>query len=649
MNKFCLSLSLCLASFSYAHAQVVRTETPEQNFAVKAPSREELTRRVEALEKRVREGGVPADGRNTALWRFKIEQARLLLDERYAPGAFASPFADDSRLIATLDAIDKIGAQTGEATVMPLDATWERAYIAADGSPQPYWIYLPENYDAGHKYPLVVVLHGYDPDITKANPWLPGALPMRAGTDRGFIVAVPYGRRNTDFLGVGEDDTLAVRSEMLKHYSIDEDRVFLLGASMGGYGVWAVGLKTPHLWAGLSAMAARSDTWRWLKLDPHEVAPWKLPLYQADDPRFLERNALNVPVFFQHGGADPIVPTEHSRLIYEDWKRLGYAARYREIPDGDHYIYWQASSYDMAFEWMQPLRRRKAPSRVIYTTASLNNNRSYWARIEAFENYALPATVDASVKGREITVSARNIARLVLNLPPFLARENMALRVNEGAPKTVDGRQSIVWTSAAVSAAPSAAPAPAGPTFAGARKSPARTGTIRDAYRGPLLLVYGNEADEAAAKRFAEEWRVYADGILPLKQAREVTVADKAGFNLVLFGTRETNETLAEISALAGDKLPLEKTGSGYRIGTRDKEVENPEEIGVIFCYPSPYDARREIVVHSGAAWGAALPVNHKFDLQPDYMVFTGEIEPQDHTNRALEAGFFDNAWQLTG
>jgi hypothetical protein len=176
-------------------------------------------------------------------------------------------------------------------------------------------------------------------------------------------------------------------------------------------------------------------------------------------------------------------------------------------------------------------------------------------------------------------------------------------------------------------------------------KTPSRPGTIRDAYRGPLLLVYGDDADKKAAQRFATEWRAYADGILPLKPARDVMPTDRANFNLVIFGTRASNELLATIA----DGLPLEWTPRGYRMGTQEKEVVGEDAHGVIFCYPSPFDARRVIVVHSGIYWGEALPVNHKFDLQPDYLVFTSRHEKQDRTNVAIEAGYFDNAWQLTG
>ncbi|HEX8551555.1 MAG TPA: alpha/beta hydrolase-fold protein [Abditibacteriaceae bacterium] len=583
--------------------------------------------RVAELETRVKNGAAPVHADNAALWRFKIEQARLMADS--LAGYSAMPWQDAARLQSTLDAIAAVEKAPTGVMLQPLAATWERAYFAADGSPQPYWIYLPPNYSPQKKWPLVVLLHGYNPQITKADPWLPGADAMSVATERGFIVAIPYGRRNTDFLGVGEDDTLAVRAEMLRRFRIDEDRVFLLGPSMGGYGVWAVGLKHPHLWAGLSAMAARSDTWNWLRLQADDVAPWKKQLYLADDPRFLARNARNLPVFFQHGSDDHLVPVEHSRLIADDWKKLGYPARYREIPGGDHYIYWLAGSYEAAFDWMKNLRRETAPRRVTYSTASLWNHRAHWVSVEAFDDYSKPAHIDAEVIKQEIRVTTENVGRFVFALPAALARGEMKLVVN-GAQTEVDGRKPIEWNSAEynkIAASPNL-------------KSPTRTGTIRDAYRGPLLLVYGDTSDRKAATRFVEQWQVYADGTLPLKSARDVSLNDRKNFNLVLFGTRESNPLLAEIS----DSLPIEKTADGYRIGTEKKTVAN---VGVIFCYPSPFDARREIVVHSGIPWGTTLPENHPFDLQPDYLVFTPEIDAQDKTNVTLEAGFFDGAWQL--
>ena len=219
----------------------------------------------------------------------------------------------------------------------------------------------------------------------------------------------------------------------------------------------------------------------------------------------------------------------------------------------------------------------------------------------------------------------------------------------------------IVWPQ-------QAAPDAAAPRI----KSPSLCGPIKNVYRDPFMLVYGTlkekplpalpqaatgekiepNADSANALRFAREWSIYCDGYPRLKSDRDVTAEDRKNYNLILFGTRESNAILAGIA----DQLPLELTPDGYRLGKDKIEVAKPDEIGVQFCYPSPFDARRMIVVQSGLFWGEQLPANHKLDLLPDYIVFDNTIEPgaqtdhfdlTDQTNHALACGFFDAKWQF--
>jgi hypothetical protein len=125
-----------------------------------------------------------------------------------------------------------------------------------------------------------------------------------------------------------------------------------------------------------------------------------------------------------------------------------------------------------------------------------------------------------------------------------------------------------------------------------------------------------------------------------MKADRDVTAQDHKNYNLILFGTRETNSIIAE----AAESLPLELTPDGYRF---NKEKFAAKDLGLVLCYPSPFAAGRMIVVQSGTYWGAALPVNHKFDLLPDYTVFDNTLDLSDATNNAVVAGYFDHNWQL--
>ena len=222
-----------------------------------------LRRGLDELKKATRDGQAPADGQNAALLRFKIEQVELCLDilgGRYQGRTLYSRGAIEYMAPFYLARAREVAQAQGDIALASTSVMHERAYVASsDGSVQPYWIFVPRDYSPQKRYGLAVFLHGYGPDISKVNPWFPDENAVAMAHANGLLLALPYGRRNTDFVDVGEDDVLAVRSDVLKKYAVDEARTSLTGPSMGGFGVWAIGLHRPDLWAGLAPMAARTD------------------------------------------------------------------------------------------------------------------------------------------------------------------------------------------------------------------------------------------------------------------------------------------------------------------------------------------------------------------------------------------------------
>ena len=67
---------------------------------------------------------------------------------------------------------------------------------------------------------------------------------------------------------------------------------------------------------------------------------------------------------------------------------------------------------------------------------------------------------------------------------------------------------------------------------------------------------------------------------------------------------------------------------------------------GLVFCYPHPQAPERLLVVMDGLLYGTHLPINHKWDLVPDLLVFAGSAGP-DGCNDPVVAAFFDSAWQV--
>ena len=51
----------------------------------------------------------------------------------------------------------------GESLTLAYEAT-------NDSSCQPYWVYVPSNYDPQRPWPLIVYLHGWVPETSKLIP-----------------------------------------------------------------------------------------------------------------------------------------------------------------------------------------------------------------------------------------------------------------------------------------------------------------------------------------------------------------------------------------------------------------------------------------------------------------------------------------------
>jgi len=140
----------------------------------KLPSTAQLRARLEALEKKVAAGQAPADPQNLALLRLRLEQARLWLEQLQGEWA-GYPMQAQQNIVSLLDRADIISRAAGDAVFPTTSQMHERAYIApADNSPQPYWVFVPKGYTPRRRYPLIVFLHGYDPNISKIEPWIPG-------------------------------------------------------------------------------------------------------------------------------------------------------------------------------------------------------------------------------------------------------------------------------------------------------------------------------------------------------------------------------------------------------------------------------------------------------------------------------------------
>ncbi len=142
----------------------------------------------------------------------------------------------------------------------------ERGYISKiDDGVQPYIVEVPDAAVAKNdeKFPLVIFLHGYDPNMNKHRWWEAKDYAAVCARNNCFL-AIPFGRLNTDYQSVGEVDVFDVIKEMKSHYRIDPDRVYLVGISMAA---WAstpllriIAMSSPLEWCSPAASTAHCKT-----------------------------------------------------------------------------------------------------------------------------------------------------------------------------------------------------------------------------------------------------------------------------------------------------------------------------------------------------------------------------------------------------
>ena len=191
----------------------------------------------------------------------------------------------------------------------------------------PYHVLIPTTYSSRRSYPLIIALHGLGGTEDGFFENFGGAFP-RLAEERGYILAAPSGYRPDAPYGWGlgeppadrerrramqlsEEDVMQVVAEMRRHYKIDDDRIYLIGHSLGGIGTLTIAQKYPDRWAGLAAFAGG------------RVAPT------------LDR-IRHIPALVVHGDADATADVQGARILVATMKRLGMDVKYIEVPGGTH-------------------------------------------------------------------------------------------------------------------------------------------------------------------------------------------------------------------------------------------------------------------------------------------------------------------------
>jgi predicted peptidase len=232
-----------------------------------------------------------------------------------------------------------------------------RVHKSADGTEAKFVVFVPHDYRGDRPCPTILFLHGageWGADGQKQLTVGLGSAVRKREKSFPFLVLFPQSQKKTwpidlgnrerlrDVLATWSDQdaegkrALAMLAEIAKEYSVDPERIYLTGPSMGGFGTWNLAASHPDQWAAI------------------------VPICGGGDPAVAEK-IKQLPCWCFHGDADTAVPVARSREMIKALWAAGGHPNYTEYPGVGHNSWDKAYDTPDLYEWLLKHRIKKKP------------------------------------------------------------------------------------------------------------------------------------------------------------------------------------------------------------------------------------------------------------------------------------------------
>jgi predicted esterase len=217
--------------------------------------------------------------------------------------------------------------------IKPIDAQLiaQQSLIATD-----YLVSFPQGYntDPDKKWPMLIYLHGAGLMDRSTDGLKNDCLPyyLEHGKVVPFIVVSPVCKTN------GWDVTILnfLLEDVMHKYNVDEDKIYVTGHSMGGFGTWDWAITNPERFAAIVPVSGCSNS-------RDNISAWRL---------------RNLPIWVFHGETDNIVGIRCNEEMVNELRKFSQKVKFTVYPDRGHDTWEQTYNNDDMFKWLMEQDRK---------------------------------------------------------------------------------------------------------------------------------------------------------------------------------------------------------------------------------------------------------------------------------------------------
>lgn len=416
---------------------------------------------------------------------------------------------------------------------------------------------------------------------------------------------------------------------------------------MGGAAAWQFAVHYPDRWFAANPGAGFSETPDFLKVFQNETLTptwYEQKLWRMYDCNGYAANLAHLPTIAYSGEIDR--QKQAADVMAAAFEKEGMKLLHIIGPMTAHSIHKDsAKEIDAKLaEWAaKGIDRNQVP--LQFVTYTLRYNTMHWLTVDGLKQHWEEARVTAKPDGDTLVIKTRNVSALTIR-PPKSVRETMKRIAVDGSAliHVPQGEASIslalkddAWSDEK-------------PT--GLRKQHGLQGPIDDAFLDSFIFVTpsGKCRSDAVDKWTKAEldhavthWRQQMRGDAIVKRDNEITEADLASSNLVLWGDSQANSLVAKIS----EKLPID--WSATKITAGDKSYDSANH-ALIAIYPNPLNPKKYVVLNSSFTYREYDYLNNARQVPklPDWAIIDVRTPPNArHPGKVVDADFFDEEWKF--